>query len=96
MPHYKDGRKAELGDLVVDVNPNHVSRSLGVIVQISPSATACNAQLVPLATKHGELPWMRDASPYTQCVTLADLLPLEAVEKPAQPVMLADPVGAGG
>jgi len=51
MPHYKDGSKAKVGDIVAATH--YSGKSLGVVVNIQPSAESCNLQLARIATIHG-------------------------------------------
>lgn len=42
--HYKNGKEAKAGDKVIDLESGRV----GILHSPSPSATSCNAQIVPL------------------------------------------------
>lgn len=47
MPHYKDGRRCRVGDLVVGKTYNRPYRLAGIVVEVVESES-CNAQVLPL------------------------------------------------
>ena len=43
--HYKNGRKAEVGDLVIGTTYNKSGVQVGVVKSITPDAKTCNCTL---------------------------------------------------
>jgi hypothetical protein len=87
MPHYADGTVAKVGDLVQIVAANQSQKVLGALVSITPGSTSCNGQVLPFARKYGDYAWVPVASPYLDCITISDLLPVAPVDTrvPAEP-----------
>lgn len=62
MPHYKNGREAKIGDVLV-CKPQYGLPISGVVVAVNPSAETCNANVVPTTI--------------SQYVTLSDCLHID-------------------
>ena len=60
--HYKNGRKAEVGDLVIGTTYNKSGVQVGVVKSITPDAETCNCTL-ELPTRNFGL----QEQEYTQC-----------------------------
>ena len=61
--HYKNGRKAEVGDIVIGMTYNRPGVQVGAIESITPNAETCNVVLItPVKTAFGTL-----VPEYTQC-----------------------------
>lgn len=57
MPHYKDGIVAEVGDVVRGKGYNHPYEVQGVVVGVTPGASACNITLaMTRMSNHGQPP----------------------------------------
>lgn len=46
MPHYRNGREAKVGDIVVASNYDG-SKLVGAVAKIVPGSTSCNLYLMP-------------------------------------------------
>ena len=68
--HYKNGRKAEIGDKVVGAN-QYGEVVAGTLVSAQANSTTCNGQIVPFSSP-------------TWCVTIGDCLHAEDFAKPKE------------
>ena len=46
MPHYKNGREAKVGDVVLGKDPYDVLPKSGVLLVINASSESCNGQVL--------------------------------------------------
>lgn len=98
MPHYKNGKPANEGDLVIIANPQAVPVTLGVLVQITPGTETCNGQIIPIARQYKDGAWRQVQALYNECLTIKELLPLvaDSMPKASEEEASAQPVGSGG
>lgn len=62
--HYKNGRKAKVGDAVIGITYNRPGVQVGVVKSIEPAQKTCNC-VIELPTQNNQLGW-QDVE-YTQC-----------------------------
>lgn len=74
MPHYKDGTKANVGDLVVGSTYNDPGTMLGILIKITSEGTTCNCVVKSFIRNYGteEKPvWIvEEKADYTECKEL--------------------------
>ncbi len=73
MPHYQDGQKAKVGDVVIGTTYNRPGTVIGVVTKIV-EGESCNATVHAFARKYGDTVVQSHDEDYTEVKNLMKAL----------------------